>query len=171
MKKKIIGVFFILLSIFIVFVSAFVYETAQQTVAQTITNIATLNLKNSALGNIEEGETISYTKGNATNLDAAISIMTTKQNVYLHLNSDIDSLSTYYSTYTITVKFFTIPVDSDYSEGTTACTLTLTSPNDVVILDEDGSWVFDFEVTTTAQSVSEDYLATATIVVTAESTP
>ena len=108
LKKKILGVFFILLSLIIVFVSAFIYETATQTVTQTITNIATLNLSSPALGNIEEGETQGYTKDNATDLDAAISITTTKPNVYLHLNSNIDSLSTYYTTYNVTVKFATV---------------------------------------------------------------
>jgi len=171
LNKKILGVFFILLSILIVFVSAFVYETATQTVGQTITNIATLTLKSSALGNIEEGETIKYTKDNATNLDAAISITTTKAGVYLHLNSNIDSLSAYYTTYNITVKFFTVPVGSGYSEGNAACTMTLSSPDPAaIILDAAGSWVFDFEVTTTAKSVSADQPTTATIVVTAEST-
>ena len=170
MKKKILGVFFILLSIFIVFVSAFVYETATQTVTQTITNIATLTLKNSALGTIEEGETICYTTGNATNLDAAISITTTKAGVYLHLNSDIDSLSTYYTTYNVTVKFASVPGGS-HSVGDIACTLTLASPDSAAInLDALGTWTFDFEVTTTAKSVSADQPTTATIVVTAEST-
>jgi hypothetical protein len=170
LKKKILGVFFILLSIFIVFVSAFVYETATQTVTQTITNIATLNLKNSALGTIEEGETISYTKGNATNLDAAISITTTKAGVYLHLNSTIDSLSAYYTSYNVTVKFATVQ-GSTYSVGGTAFTLTLTSADPAAInLDVAGLWTFDFEVTTTAKSVSGNQDTTATIVVTAEST-
>ena len=171
MKKKILGVFFILLSILIVFVSAFVYETAQQTVTQTVTNIATLTLSNAALGTIEEGETKSYTKVDVTELGAAISITTTKAGVYLHLNSDIDSLSTYYTTYTITVKFITVPGGSSHAVDDTACTMTIVSPDPAAVtLDVAGSWVFDFEVTTTADSVSADQPTTATIVVTAEST-
>lgn len=170
MKKKILGVFFILLSIFIVFVSAFVYETAQQTVTQTIQEIASITLKNSALGTIEEGETRGYTKDNATDLGAAISITTTKAGVYLHLNSDIDSLSTYYTTYSVTVKFATVQ-GSTYSVGDIACTLTLTSADPAAInLDAAGLWTFDFEVTTTAKSVSGNQDTTATIDVTAEST-
>jgi hypothetical protein len=169
LKNKILGVFFILLSILIVFVSAFVYETATQTVTQTITNIATLTLKNSALGPIEEGETICYTTGNATNLDAAISITTTKAGVYLHLNSTIDNLGAYYTTYNVTVKFATVPGGS-HSVGETACTLTIASPDDTINLDAAGPWTFDFEITTTAKSVSADQPTTATIVVTAEST-
>ena len=172
MKKKIIGVLFILLSILIVFVSAFVYETATQTVTQTITNIATLTLKNSDLGTIEEGETKGYAKGNATNLGAAISITTTKASVYLHLNSTIDSLSAYYTTYDVTVKFATVPGGSVlHTSGDIAATITIAAPDPAAInLDAAGSWTFDFEVTTTAKSVSADQPTTATIVVTAEST-
>jgi hypothetical protein len=170
LNKKILGAFFILLSILIVFVSAFVYETATQTVTQTITNIATLTLKNSALGTIEEGETKSYTNVTVADLGAAISITTTKANVVLHLNSTIDNLSAYYTTYDVTVKFATVPGGS-HSVGETACTLTIASPDYAAInLDAAGSWTFDFEVTTTAKSVSSDQPTTATIVVTAEST-
>lgn len=170
MNKKIIGVFFILLSILIVFVSAFVYETATQTVTQTITNIATLTLKNSALGTIEEGETKSYTNVTVADLGAAISITTTKAGVYLHLNSTIDSLSAYYTTYNVTVKFATVPGGS-HSVGEIAYTLTIASPDPAAItLDFAGSWTFDFEITTTAKSVSANQDTTATIVVTAEST-
>lgn len=159
-----------MLSLIIVFVSAFIYETAQQTVTQTVEEIATLTLSSAALGNIEEGETKSYTKGTIPDLGAAISITTTKPNVYLHLNSSIDSLSTYYTTYNVTVKFATVPGGS-HSVGETACTLTIASPDPAAInLDAAGSWTFDFEVTTTADSVSADQPTTATIVVTAEST-
>lgn len=172
MNKKIVGVFFILLSILIVFVSAFIYETATQTVTQTITNIATLTLKNSALGTIEEGETKSYTNVTVADLGAAISITTTKANVYLYLNSTIDSLSAYYTTYDVTVKFATVPEGSVlHTSGDTAATITIASPDPAAIdLDAAGSWTFDFEVTTTAKSVSADQPTTATIVVTAEST-
>jgi VCBS repeat-containing protein len=49
--------------------------------------------------------------------------------------------------------------------------MTLASPDYAAInLDAAGSWTFDFEVTTTAKSVSADQPTTATIVVTAEST-
>ena len=171
MKRKVIGVFFVLLSIIIVSVSALVYESAQQTVTQTIKEIATITLNNSALGNIEEGETKSYTKADVAALGAAISITTGKANVYLHLNSTIDSLSAYYTTYTITVKYITVPGGSTHSVGETAATMTIASPDPAAVtLDVAGSWVFDFEVTTTAQSVSADQATTATIVVTAEST-
>ena len=162
-----------MLSIIIVFVSAFVYETAQQTVTQTVTNIATLTLKNSALGTIEEGETKSYTNVTVAELGAAIDITTTKANVYLHLDSDIDSLSAYYTTYDVTVKFATVPGGSVlHTSGDTAATITLASPDTLTAIDLDaaGSWTFDFEVTTTADSVSADQPTTATIVVTAEST-
>ncbi len=44
MKKKIAGIAFVLLSIAIMSVSAFVYEQAQQTIGQTIVNVATITL-------------------------------------------------------------------------------------------------------------------------------
>ena len=170
-KKKLIGLTFVLLGIMIASVSAFVYESAQQTVNQTIVNVATLTLKNSALGNLEEGETRSYTKADVAALGAAISTTTTKANVYLHLNSDIDSLGTYYTVYNITVKYITVPGGSSHSVGQTAAKMTTAVPDpSAITLDVAGSWVFDFEITTTAKSVSIDQATTATIVVTAEST-
>lgn len=57
MEKKWMGLVLILLSFSIITASAYVYETAQQTISQTVQEIATLTLQNSALGNIEEGET------------------------------------------------------------------------------------------------------------------
>ena len=61
MKKRIIGLMFIALSLTIVVTSAFVYEQASQTTTQTILEIASLTLGDAALGDIEEGETILYT--------------------------------------------------------------------------------------------------------------
>src|SRR3972149_10562216 len=94
LKKKAISSAFIAVSMLIVVASAYVYETAQQTIPQTVQNIATLTLQNSALGNIEEGQTISYTKATVASLGDILNITTTKDNVYLHFDSDIDSLST-----------------------------------------------------------------------------
>jgi hypothetical protein len=171
LKKRLVGIAFVLLSVVIVSVSAFVYETAQNTVSQTIKNIATLTLQNSALGNIEEGSTNFYTKSNASSLGNIVNVTTTKDNVYLHFNSNIDLLSTYYTTYTITVKFAAVGAGSSYSVGSTACTMTLASPDPTAVtLDKAGTWRFDFEITTTAKSVSSDQATSVTIVVTAEST-
>jgi hypothetical protein len=120
---------------------------------------------------LEEGETKNYTKADVAALGAAISTTTTKANVYLHLNSDIDSLSTYYTAYNITVKYITVPGGSSHSVGQTAANMTIAAPDpSAITLDLAGSWVFDFEITTTAKSVSIDQSSTATIVVTAEST-
>lgn len=169
MNNKILGVFFVLLSILIVSVTAVVYETAQQTVTQTIKNIATLVLNSPALGNIEEGETKSYTKADVVALGDAINITTYKANVYLHLNSDVDSLNAYYTTYTITIKYATVPGGSSHSTGQIAAIITIVSPDPAGIgLDVAGSWTFDFEITTTAKSVSSDQATTVTIVATAE---
>ena len=171
MNKKIAGIVFVLLSVMIATVSAFVYESAQQTVGQTVVNVATITLKNSALGNLEEGETKSYTKADIANLGAAISLTTSKANVYLHLNSDVDSLSAYYTTYTVVVKYITVPTGQEALIGQTAATMSLGSPDPSgFALPAAGSWAFDFEITTTAKAVSSDQASTATVVVTAEST-
>ena len=165
------GVALILLSMVIVSISAFVYETAQQTVSQTVKQIATLTLQNSALGNIEEGETKSYTKATVSSLGNIVNVTTTKDNVYLHFNSDVDSLSAYYSTYSITVKYAAVGTDSTHVVGDIACTMTLGSPDPAAVtLDKAGDWRFDFEIETTAKSVSADQATTVTINVTAEST-
>jgi hypothetical protein len=171
MKRKIVGTAFILLSILIVSVSAFVYESAQQTLGQTVVNIATITLKSSALGNLEEGETKTYTKTNVTNLGAAITLTTTKASVYLHLSSDLASQSGYYTTYNVVVKIATKPTGGTHTVGETVATLSLASPNSGAInLDVLGTWTFDFEVTTTAKTVTADQATTVTITVTAEST-
>jgi Flp pilus assembly protein TadG len=174
LRKKLFGVFLILLSMVIVSVSAFVYETAQHTVTQTVKDIATLTLQNSALGDIEEGATNFYTKSNASSLGNIVTLTTTKDNVYLHFNSDLDSnssLSTYYATYIITVNYWTVPGGSSHSVGDVACTMSLGSSDPgAVTLDKLGTWTFDFEITTTAKQVSSDAGTTVTIVVTAEST-
>jgi hypothetical protein len=169
-RRKLSGVFFIVLSLLIITVSAYVYEQASQTISQTITDVATLTLNNAALGSIEEQETKTYTKTEVPALGNAISTATTKSSVYLHLNSNLDSQATYYSDYSITVKFATVPVGSSHSSGETAATMTIASPDPAAItLDAAGSWTFDFEITTTAKSVSADQATSVTIAVTAES--
>lgn len=169
MKKKLAGFAFVFLSVVIMSVSAIVYESAQQTASQTIIDVATINLKNFALGNLEEGETKSYTKAEVAELGEAISVTTTKATVYLHLDSDIQILDSLYTTYTLTVKYITVPAGSSHSVGGTAATLTIVNPDfDAIPLDAAGSWAFDFELETTAKLVSSDQSATATIVVTAE---
>jgi len=162
---------FLLMSFTIASVSAFVYESAQQTITQTIREIANITLLSSALGDIEEGETKVNTKNEVAELGDAISVVTTKDNVYLHLDSDVDSLSGFYSTYDILVRFATVPGGSVlHSVGDVACTLTLVSPDySSIDLDVAGSWTFDFEITTTAQSVSADQATTVTIIVSAQS--
>lgn len=170
-KKSLLGIAMILMSLSVVGVTAYVYESAQQTVGQTVVNVATITLKNSALGNLEEGETKTYTKADVASLGAAISITTSKENVKLWLDSDIDNLGTYYTTYTLTVKYITVPVGSEYHVGDVAAIITIAAPDASHIpLDLTGLWAFDFELTTTAKSVSSDRVTTATIVVTAQST-
>ena len=171
-KSRMMGVLLIALAFSVVGVSAYVYQQSQMTVTQTVNvkEIATITLQNSTLGNINEGETKSYTKNEVATLGNAIDITTTATNVYLHLNSDLDSQSSY-STYSITVKFSTVPGGSAHSVGDIACTMTKAAPDPSgITLDVAGTWKFDFEVTTTANSVDSDTPTTVTIVVTAEST-
>jgi hypothetical protein len=168
-KKRTVGIMLLLLSLSVGLVSAYVYETANIAVTQTVKNIATLTVQNSALGNIEEGQTIGYAKGNMSSLGNILSLTTTKASVILHLDSNVDLLSTYYSTYTITVKYAVAL--SGHNIGDVAKTITLASPDPTALtLEVAGAWSFDFEITTTAKSVSSDQATTVTIVVTAEST-
>lgn len=171
-RRTLVGLVFILMSFTIASVSAYIYEQATQTVTQTIVEIATLNLQSSILGTIEEGETKAYTKADVPSLGGIISVTTTKANVYLHLNSDLDALSGSYDIYDITVRFATVPAGSVlHAVGNIACTLSLAQPDfSSINLDAAGDWGFDFEITTTAKSVSSDTPTTVTIVVTAEST-
>ena len=171
MKKNVVGFVFILLSITIVAASAYVYETAQNTITQTIQNIATLTLQNSALGNIEEGQTILYTKSTVSSLGNIINLTTTKNSVYIHFDTDIGTLSAYYSNYTIAVKYAAVGSGSARTVGSLACSMNIASPDPTgVQLDVSGAWRFDFEITTTAKSVSADQPTSVTIIVTGEST-
>jgi hypothetical protein len=162
-----------MVSFSIVTVSAFIYETVQQTVTQNIQIAATLTLSNSALGNILEGDTLRYTKVGGggdielATLGDAITITTSKTNIYLHLDSDLNDL-TCYSTYNITIKFSQV-MSSTYSVGDVACTLSLASPDySAIDLDATGEWMFDIELITTANSVDSDTPTTVTISVMVE---
>ena len=169
-RNVILGSLLIFLSLAAVGVSAYVYEAAQQSLNQTVKEIATITLKNSDLGNIEEGQTLTKTKADVPNLGAATNFTTTKAHVYMYLTSDLDGQTAYYSTFNIVVKYATVPVGSAHNVGDTAVTLSLASPNSgSVDLDASGSWTFDFEITTTAESVSTDHATTVTITVMAQS--
>lgn len=173
MKKRIIGLMFMALSLTIVVTSAFVYEQASQTTTQTILEIASLTLGDAALGNIEEGETILYTAANTTALNDIASLTTGKANVYLHIDTDLNLQSSNYATYQIVVKAGTVPGTSvDFITGDTVATLSMGTPDTTIGIDLDaaGLWTFDFEITTTANQVGSDLGGTVSITVTAEST-
>jgi hypothetical protein len=169
MKRNKLGFTLLMFSLFVVGVSAYVYQEATLNITQTIIEVATFTVQNSALGNIYEGETKSYTETEVGSLGDAVSIVITEQPVYLYFDSDVQLLSSAYSTYTITVKFSQVQ-GSTYSVGDTAATISLASPDpSAVTLDATGEWKFDFEVSTTAESVDVDTGTTATIVVQAQS--
>ena len=172
-KKRTLGIALILASILIVTVSAYVYEQASNTVTQTIQEIATLTLSQGSLGNIEEGQTILYTATNTSALNDILSVSTSKANVYLHLDSDLESQSGNYGTYQIVVKVgHTKPAGGSLSLGDTVATLTIGAPDTVAGIDLDvaGDWTFDFEITTTANSVNSNQDTTVNITALAEST-
>jgi len=153
-----------LLSFAILLVTAFVYESQTNNVTQTITEIATITLTQGDLGSIEEGET------KVSTLDQILDVTTGKDDVYLHFDTDLETQGSNYVTYQIDVIVDTAPTGSGVS-GTIA-TLTIGSPDtgSGVALDLTGDWVFDFQVTATAQQVTSDTPTTVTITVSAEST-
>ncbi len=166
---KMKGLFLLVLSLSVVGVSAYVYQQANQSVTHTVLEIATITLKDPALGNIREGNTVTYTKAEVSNLGDAITLTTTTNDVNLHLDSNLDDQSTTYSQYDIVVKYATVPGGS-HSVGETAVTLTIASPtSDSILLDSAGTWTFDFEITTHANSVDDDTPTSVDIIVTAES--
>ena len=165
------GVLLIFLSISILGVSAYVYEMATQQIDQRIIEIANISLLSPDLGDINEGETKSYTKATVTDLGDAITITTTTADVYLHLDSDLDDLLSVYETYTIDVKYDTVPGGSSAVSGNVASTITPASPDPAPItLDVAGTWTFDFEITTKPYSVISNTNTTVEIIVSAEST-
>jgi len=168
--KRLSGLAFIILSFLVVSISAYIYEQSSQTISQNIVEIATISLKNSDLGNINEGQTKTYTNETIPSLGNAISITITEENVKLHFNSNLDEYSRAYSTYTIDVVLVEKPAGSNLEVGSTMCTLSLSSPDySSVNLDSIGTYCFNFEITTTANPVDEDTPTSITIVVSAQS--
>ncbi len=173
MRRRTVGPLLIIISMIIISVSAFVYEQASNTVTQSIDEVANITLNQGTLGNIEEGETIFYTASNTSSLNDIISITTSKANVYLHFDTNLNDQSTNYATFQIVVKVGdTLPVASSNSTGDTTATLTIANPDTTsgVVLDAAGAWTFDFEITTTANSVTTDQATTVNIIVSAEKT-
>ena len=167
--SKLSGLVFLIFSLMVAGVSAYVYQQATMTISQTIVEVATVTVQNSALGNINEGETISYTKATVSELGEAVTIDIQSQPVFLYFDSDVQLLLSSYDTYTITVKFIEVQ-GSTYSVGDTAATITLGTPDPAAVtLDATGLWKFDFEITTTAESVDSNSPTTVTIVVGAQS--
>ena len=165
--RKIAGLMLMLLSFLIILVSAFVYDQASQTTIQTITDVGSLSISNAALGNIEEGETIVYTPTNTSAVNNILTVNTGKPHVYLHIDTDLDNQSGNYTTYEIKVIVDTAPG----SLSGTVATLTIADPDTTtgIDLDTSGTYIFDFQVTTTAQLVSSDRPTAVHIAVSAES--
>lgn len=170
-EKRVLGLALIVLSFTVMGVSAYVYQQATMTLSQTIVEIASITVKNSDLGSINEGETKTITKATVADLGDAISITTTTSPVYLHLSSDVDSLIGSYTIYDIDVLYATVPGGGTGTPGNIVCTLDLSVPNySSITLDAIGTWTFDLELETAASSVDIDTATTVTITVSAEST-
>ena len=168
--SRLTGLAFVVLSLCVAGVSAYVYQQASQTITQTIVEVATISLKSTDLGNIKEGQTKTYTKNEVASLGDAIGIATSEGHVYLYLVSNLDSQSGRYSTYDIVVRFANVPGSSNHSIGEPSCTLSLGNPvYGPIDLDVAGSWSFDLELATTADSVNSDTVTTVIITVLAES--
>jgi hypothetical protein len=171
--KKNLGIVLLLIAVALatsVAAAAFVYESGSQQVTQTVKNIATLTLQNSALGNIEEGQTVTITKTTVSSLGAAVTLVTTKDNVYLKFDSDINLLNSAFSSYTVTAKYASVGSGSSSTVGSTACSMTIVTPDpSAITLDKAGTWVLDFEISATAKAVSSDQATTITINVSAQS--
>jgi hypothetical protein len=167
--SKVSGLLFLLFGLMITGVSAYFYQHTTMTVTQKNAEIATITIKNFDLGNIKEGETRTYTSSEVANLGEAIKITTTTEPVYLHLDSNLDTLGSLFSTYKISVLYKTVPPDGTYSG--TASLITLSSPEPpYIVLNVTGTWVFDLSVEITANSVDSNTPTTVTIIASAEST-
>jgi hypothetical protein len=118
-----------------------------------------------ALGDIEEGETILYTPTNTSELDQILDVTTGKANVYLHFETNLDSVSNY--------DDFTIEVLVDTQPGTSlsdpVAVLIMASPDTSLQLDTAGDYIFDFQITTTAHQVSSNSTTAVNITVSAQS--
>jgi hypothetical protein len=166
---KISVVLFLLFCFMVTSVSAYVYQQSTLTETQNNMEIAPITLKNSDLGNINEGETKVYASSEIPSLGEAISITTTTAPVYLHFNSNIELLSSSYSTYNIDVLYNQVPPLGTGSG--IACSMSIASPDpSVVTLDAVGTWVFDLSLKTTAKSIDLNTPATVQIFITTEST-
>jgi len=171
MKKSLAGMLLIALSFTLLAVSALIYEQASQTTTQTIVNVASITLNNAALGSIEEGETILYTASNTSILNDILTLTTSRADVYLYFDTDLDLQNTNYATFEIKVNVGdTVPGTSSYATGDNLETLSIGQPDTTagVVLDAGGDWTFDFEILTTANMVSSDQASTVGITVTAE---
>ncbi len=162
----------VILSIFILVaaVAAYVYQVVQQQSSQNIKEIANITIADAALGDIEEGQTIVNTKTEVPDLGAIVNVTTTKDNVYLYFDSNLNVQALQYTEYQIVVKYAAVGSGSTHSEGEVACTLTIAAPTPAAItLDKLGDWSFDFEITTTAKTVLTDQSTASLVTVSAES--
>ena len=164
------GIATILLGIIISGASAYIYQQKSFAASQNIVEIVSITLQSLNLGDINEGQTIIYTKSEAPILGEAVSVTTTTAPVYLHFTSNLDSVDDYYETFNINIIYDSTPHGG--SGSGTAGTLSITSHDltTPVILDVPGTWVFDLSVETTANPVDVNTQLTVSILVEAKNT-
>jgi len=111
-----------------------------------------------------------YDKTQIETLEDAIKIQVDESvsHVNLDIDSNLDQIEEFYSTYDLVVKFADVVGDT-YSTGDNACTLSIRSKDySSIELDAPGIWSFDLEITITAKSVDEDTPSSITLNVIAE---
>ena len=164
-----IGVLFLLFCFMVTSVSAYVYQHSTFSETQNNKEIAPITLKNSDLGYINEGETKVYTSLEIPSLGEAITITTTSTPVYLHFDSNIELLSSSYSTYNIDVLYNQVPPLGTGSG--IACSMRIATPDpSAITLDAVGTWVFDLSLKTTVNSIDSNTPITVQIIISTEST-
>jgi hypothetical protein len=144
-------------------VSSYYYHKTLVAANQNSAGIVSIDLNTVELGPINEGDRKTYTKNTVPSLGECVKVNVLKQPVYLLFDSNLDSLSTYYSTFIVKVRFTQVQ-GSTYSEGDIAIVMTINSPDPVAVpLDSTGLWKFDFEIITSANSVNSDTNPSITI--------
>jgi len=153
-EKNILGIICVVLisgSLLIISVSGFV--------SVPFSNNIEINLNTGVLGNINEGQRMFYTPKNISSLDNIVRIISKQANISLFFDTDLDSQRENYAVYQIIVKVGdNVPLESNLNSGDTITVLDLKNPDTEfgIKLDTAGSWTFDFEILTVANSVSSD---------------
>jgi hypothetical protein len=147
-------------------VSATVYWSGTQGMRQVVKEVATGTIATTTidLPAIDEGETATYTATDVPEFDKALTVTVASEKAPRTLTVTFQNPSVVgavYTAYTFKLIVDTVPTGSSLS-GTVA-TVSLTSTTATVTLDVAGTYKFDYEVSVTAGTVTEDTTVTANI--------